>query len=129
MDKDDLIELIQIPIAEIIEEILKEAARDLKITAEESDLINGIKADLSDYETEYQKLLAIFDSGTNITKPILEGLIDEQNDIFLKLIEDTSTRIEADGTISKDEISLFKHLAKKLDSLINQRSNRLASIN
>ncbi|MHA2249673.1 MAG: hypothetical protein ACXAD7_04885 [Candidatus Kariarchaeaceae archaeon] len=125
MNENELLDILSIPIEKIMMSVIAEAQKDLKITEEETRIIDDIKKNIDKYEEDYQRLLGRLKQDFKLTKGILEELVDEQNQIFLRLIEDTKNQIEKDGIVSSDEVAIFRSLTRELDLVIKKRIKQL----
>ncbi|MHA1975020.1 MAG: hypothetical protein ACTSW1_18665 [Candidatus Hodarchaeales archaeon] len=116
--------LLSIPADEIIRVVLEEAIKDLKITPEEQNLIEGIKKDLADFKTELTPV-----GTTKLTKVGLQLLLIKQRNFLKKLVNRTYTRAKVDEKMSEDERRIYKVLANKVDEIIATKIGMFLSLN
>lgn len=112
--KDEISYLLGMPSEEIMKVVLQEALKDLTVTPEEQALISGIKHDLSIYSKKIPKL----DSERSpFTKNEIQILLIKQRRILKKIVSNTYKRAEVDGTISSDEMEIYRALLHKVDEI------------
>ena len=111
--KDDISYLLGMPSEEIMRVVLQEALKDLRITPEEQALLAGIEHDLSTFTEKIPKL----DSGHSFSKNEVQLLLIKQRRILKEIVSNTYKRAEADGTISSDEMNIYRVLLHKVDEI------------
>ncbi|MHA2244995.1 MAG: hypothetical protein ACXADY_08505 [Candidatus Hodarchaeales archaeon] len=116
--EDDISYLLRMPSEEIMRVVLQEALKDLTITSEEQALIAGIKHDLSIHSEKIPKLDS-FDHP--FSKNELQILLIKQRRILKEIVLNTYKRAEADGTISTDEMNIYRVLLHKVDEITAQK--------
>ncbi|MHA1228103.1 MAG: hypothetical protein ACTSPV_15270 [Candidatus Hodarchaeales archaeon] len=116
--------LLSIPADEIIRVVLEEAIKDLKITPEEQNLIDGIKSDLSGFKTELTPV------GTNkLTKVGLQLLLIKQRNFLKNLVYKTYERAKSDNNFTEDGKMIYKVLVNKVDEIIATKIGMFLSLN
>ncbi len=113
MEEDEVSYLLRMPSEEIVKVVLQEALKDLTITSEEQALLAGIEHDLSMHSKKVPKL----DSGHPFSKEELQLLLIKQRRILREVASNTYKRAEADGTISPDEMDIYRTLLRKVDEI------------
>ncbi len=112
--EDEISYLLRLPSDEIMKVVLQEALKDLTITPEEQSLIAGIEHDLLIHSEKIPKL----DSNNNLfTKDEIQILLIKQRRILKEIVSNTYKRAEADGTISADEMNIYRVLLHKVDEI------------
>ena len=111
--EDEISYLLRMPSEEIMREVLQEALKDLTITSEEQVLIAGIEHDLSIHSERIPKL----DKGHPFSKNEVQILLLKQRRILKEIVSNTYKRAEADGTISSDEMNIYRVLLHKVDEI------------
>ncbi len=111
--EDEVSYLLKMPSEEIMKVVLQEALKDLKITAEEQILLAGIDHDLSKHSKKIPKM----DSGHPFTKEELQLLLIKQRRILREITSNTYKLAEANGTISSDEMDIYRALLRKVDEI------------
>ena len=116
--------LLSIPSDEIIRVILEEAIKDLKITKEEQNIIDGVRNDLTDYSATFT-----MPGSRTITKTGLQLLLIQQRTFLRKLVSKTYHRLNDDKLISEDEKKLYRVLVNKVDEVIATKIGMFLSLN
>ncbi|MFX1286545.1 MAG: hypothetical protein ACFFB5_23110 [Promethearchaeota archaeon] len=112
--EDDISYLLRMPSEEILKVVLQEALKDLTITTEEQALIAGIEHDLSIHSEKIPKL----GSKTQpFSKNEIQILLIKQRRILKEIVSNTYKRAKIDGTISKDEMNIYRALLHKVDEI------------
>ncbi len=112
--EDDISYLLRMPSDEIMRVVLQEALKDLTITAEEQTLIAGIEHDLSIHSEKIPKL----DSKDHpFSKSEIQILLIKQRRILKEIVTNTYKRAEVDGTVSADEMNIYRTLLHKVDEI------------
>lgn len=111
--EDEISYLLRMPSEEIMREVLQEALKDLTITPEEQVLIAGIEHDLSLHSERIPKL----DKNHPFTRNEVQILLLKQRRILKEIVSNTYKRAEADGTISSDEMNIYRVLLHKVDEI------------
>lgn len=110
--EDDISFLLRMPSDEIMRVVLQEALKDLTITPEEQALIAGIEHDLKIHSKKVPKL-----DSHPFSKNELQILLIKQRKILKEIVSNTYKRAEADGTISEDEMNIYRVLLHKVDEI------------
>lgn len=110
--EDDISYLLKLPSEEIMKVVLQEALKDLTITPEERDLVAGIKHDLSIHSEKIPKLESL-----PFSKNEIQILLIKQRRILKEIVLNTYKRAKADGTISTDEMNIYRALLHKVDEI------------
>lgn len=111
--EDEISYLLRMPSEEIMRVVLQEALKDLTITPEEQVLIAGIEHDLSIHSERIPKL----DTGHPFSRNEVQILLIKQRRILKEIVSNTYKRAEADGTISSDEMNIYRILLHKVDEI------------
>ncbi|UCG01117.1 MAG: hypothetical protein JSW11_16055 [Candidatus Heimdallarchaeota archaeon] len=117
--EDEISYLLRMPSEEIMREVLQEALKDLTITPEEQVLIAGIEHDLSIHSERIPKL----DKDHPFSRNEVQILLLKQRRILKEIVSNTYKRAEADGTISSDEMNLYRVLLHKADEITAKKIN------
>ncbi len=111
--EDEITYLLRMPSEEIMRVVLQEALKDLTITPEEQVLIAGIEHDLSIHSERIPKL----GTGHPFSRNEVQILLIKQRRILKEIVSNTYKRAEADGTISSDEMNIYRVLLHKVDEI------------
>ena len=111
--EDEISYLLSLPSEEIMRGVLQEALKDLTITPEEKVLIAGIEHDLSIHSERIPKL----DKNHPFSRNEVQILLLKQRRILKEIVSNTYKRAEADGTISSDEMNIYRVLLHKVDEI------------
>jgi len=111
--KDEISYLLRMPSEEIMREVLQEALKDLTITPEEQALIAGIEHDLS----IHSERIPLLDKDHPFSRNEVQILLLKQRRILKEIVSNTYKRAKADGTISSDEMNLYRVLLHKVDEI------------
>ncbi|MFX1517069.1 MAG: hypothetical protein ACFFC6_12275 [Promethearchaeota archaeon] len=111
--EDEISYLLRMPSEEIMRGVLQEALKDLTITPEEQVLIAGIEHDLSIHSERIPK----FDKSHPFSRNEVQILLLKQRRILKEIVSNTYKRAEADGTVSSDEMNIYRVLLHKVDEI------------
>ena len=117
--EDEISYLLRIPSEEIMRGVLQEALKDLTITPEEQVLITGIDHDLSIYSERIPKL----DKAHPFSRNEVQILLLKQRRILKEIVSNTYKRAKANGTISSDEMNIYRILLHKVDEITAKKIN------